>query len=238
MSWSPDKNVLKTIFLVGDCEPHMDYPDGPKYPEVCKAAMNKQIVINTIQCGQIPSTTKSWQEIAKLSEGNFVSIAQTGNMTVMATPMDAKLAELNRKIGSTLIPYGDKATRSAVSAKQSVSESAPAPAVADRLYFNSNTGKTVQGRGELLDEIANSGLKLEEIESKNLPEDLKNLNKSELKGRIEALQNERNSIQKEIATLNSQREAYIKAETKRLEEKSPGESFDQKVAEMMRRQAK
>src|SRR5438105_10070703 len=36
ISWSADKQVLKIIFLVGDAPPHMDYADGPKYPQVCK----------------------------------------------------------------------------------------------------------------------------------------------------------------------------------------------------------
>ena len=36
-------------------------------------------------------TTPIWKEIAKLSEGSYVAIAQTGNVTVVATPMDEKL---------------------------------------------------------------------------------------------------------------------------------------------------
>src|SRR5512143_1592453 len=35
MSWSQDQQVLKIIFLVGDAPPHMDYADGPKYPQLC-----------------------------------------------------------------------------------------------------------------------------------------------------------------------------------------------------------
>ena len=36
MSWSQDRSVLKIIFLVGDAPPHLDYADGPKYPELCR----------------------------------------------------------------------------------------------------------------------------------------------------------------------------------------------------------
>ena len=97
MTWSPDRRVLKIIFLVGDAPPHMDYADGPKYPQVCQEAVKQDIVINTIQCGNIPRTTPFWKEIAQLSEGSFAAIAQSGNMPAMATPMDGELAELNRK---------------------------------------------------------------------------------------------------------------------------------------------
>src|ERR1022692_1902737 len=41
LSWSTDRHVLKIIFLVGDAPPHMDYANGPKYPEVCQQAMKK-----------------------------------------------------------------------------------------------------------------------------------------------------------------------------------------------------
>jgi hypothetical protein len=99
MSWSQDRSVLKIIFLVGDAPPHMDYADGPKYPELCRAAAKKDLIINTVQCGSMAETTPIWQEIAKLSEGSYAAIAQSGNMAVVATPMDEKLAELNRRMG-------------------------------------------------------------------------------------------------------------------------------------------
>ena len=66
-------------------------------------------------------------------------------MTVVSTPMDEKLRELNKRMGATLIPYGDKDVRGEVSAKQAFAENAPAAAVADRLSYNARTGKSVQG---------------------------------------------------------------------------------------------
>src|SRR5262249_277476 len=49
--WSDDKETLRIIFLVGDAPPHMDYKDDVKYPETCKLASEKGIIINTVQCG-------------------------------------------------------------------------------------------------------------------------------------------------------------------------------------------
>src|SRR5437899_2318114 len=67
MSWSADKKVLKIIFLVGDAPPHMDYADGPKYPDICKQAVKKDLIINTVQCGNLAETTPVWKEIAEKS---------------------------------------------------------------------------------------------------------------------------------------------------------------------------
>ena len=66
LSWSADRTVLKIIFLVGDYPPHMDYPDDVKYPESCRLAVKKDLIINTVQCGDVPETTPVWQDIARL----------------------------------------------------------------------------------------------------------------------------------------------------------------------------
>src|SRR5438094_962768 len=144
MPWSQDRKVLKIIFLVGDAPPHLDYADGPKYPELCRIAAKKDLIINTVQCGNIAETTPIWKEIAKLSEGSYAAIVQSGGVAVIATPMDDELARLNKKIGATLIPYGDAALQREVAAKQAFVESAPASAAADRLSYNAKTGKEVQ----------------------------------------------------------------------------------------------
>ncbi|MEW6306877.1 MAG: vWA domain-containing protein, partial [Verrucomicrobiota bacterium] len=150
LSWSKDRGVLKIVFLVGDAPPHMDYPNSPKYPELCQEAVKKDLIINTVQCGNFSATTPVWQEIAKLAEGAFSAIAQTGNMAVIATPMDAELARLNRELGHTLIAYGTRAQQSAFVAKQALAEAAAPAATADRLQFNAASGKIVQGGGDLL----------------------------------------------------------------------------------------
>src|SRR5437899_8289644 len=118
MPWSQDRKVLKIIFLVGDAPPHMDYADGPKYPELCRIAAKKELVINTVQCGSIAATTPIWKEIAKSSEGSYAAIAQSGGVTVIATPMQEELAKMHKKIGATLIPYGDATLQREVAAKQ------------------------------------------------------------------------------------------------------------------------
>ncbi|MEO2012627.1 MAG: vWA domain-containing protein, partial [Pirellulaceae bacterium] len=57
MKWSEGRKVLKLVFLVGDAPPHMDYPDDVKYPKVCELAMERSLIINTIQCGTLAATT-------------------------------------------------------------------------------------------------------------------------------------------------------------------------------------
>jgi len=237
MPWSQDRKVLKIIFLVGDAPPHLDYADGPKYPELCRIAAKKDLIINTVQCGNIAETTPIWKEIAKLSEGSYAAIVQSGGVAVIATPMDDELARLNKKIGATLIPYGDAALQREVAAKQAFAESAPASATADRLSYNAKTGKAVQGRGELLDALANNKIKLDAIDRKDLPQEFQKLTKQEMEARIAKTRTERDSLQKEVQDLAKKRDAYIQAENKRLAEAGKGDGFDDKVAETIHQQA-
>ena len=237
MPWSQDRKVLKIIFLVGDAPPHLDYADGPKYPELCRIAAKKDLIINTVQCGNVAETTPIWREIAKLSEGSYAAIAQSGDVAVIATPMDDELARLNRKIGATLIPYGDATLQREVAAKQAFAESAPTSAAADRLSYNAKTGKAVQGRGELLDALANNEVKLDDIDKKDLPKEFQKLTKQEMEARIAKTRAERDSLQKDVQDLAKKRQAYIRAENKRLTEAGKGDGFDEKVAETIHQQA-
>jgi Mg-chelatase subunit ChlD len=237
LEWNKDRSVLKIIFLVGDAPPHMDYANAPKYPEICQDAMKKDLIINTVQCGGIVQTTPIWQEIAKLSEGSYAAIAQSGNMAAIATPMDAELAELNRKVGTTLVAYGDVAARRSLTAKQAAAEAAPASVSADRLAFNARYGVAVQGEGELLDSLSSGKLKLTELKREQLPAEWQKLDDAELKAKIEKQQKERTELQAQIVKLSKDRDDFIAKERQRLAAGGKADSFDEKVALAIRTQA-
>ena len=237
MPWSGDSKVLKIIFLVGDAPPHMDYPNVPKYPDLCREAAKKDLIINTIQCGEMAATKPIWQEIAKMSEGSYVGISQSGNVAVISTPMDKELSRLNERIGTTLIPYGDSKLQAEVHAKYAMAASAPVAAMADRLTYNSKTGKAVQGRGELVDALNDKTVKLDEIDQKQLPTELQKLDRNELQKRIAKTRDERADLQKQIVEVSKKREAYIQSENKRLAAEGKGDAFDQKVTETLHAQA-
>lgn len=237
MSWSADRSVLKIIFLVGDAPPHMDYPNAPKYPEICQAAMKKDLIINTVQCGNIAETTPIWAEIAKMSEGSYAAIAQSGGMVAIATPMDKELTELNRKIGATIVAYGDERTRSIVVAKQAAAETASAPALADRLSFNLKSGVAVQGEGELLDSLTSGKLKFETLQKDHLPAEWQKLDDKQFRATLTRKQTERSELQAQIQKLSQDREAYIAQEQKRLAGAGKPDSFDEQVATAIHAQA-
>jgi len=236
LAWSSDRSVLKIIFLVGDAPPHMNYDQAPKYPEICQAARKLDLIINTVQCGAMGETAPVWKEIAKLSEGSYAAIAQEGGMAAITTPMDKELAELNRKMGATLVAYGGERERGFVLAKQAASEAAPAPAIADRLSFNAKSGKAVQGDGELLDSLAAGKMKISEVKKDQLSAEWQSLDAPALKAAIEKKQRERVELQARILKLNQDRDGYLTAE-RRKQASRKADSFDEQVATAIRVQA-
>ena len=219
MSWSPaDQNVYRVIFLVGDCPPHMDYDDDVKYPETCKLAMEKFIIINTVQCGSDFSTTPIWQDIAKKSEGQFVQIAQTGGMIVIRTPYDDDIASLTKELSSTVIPYGSMETQAAVVGKLRMAEKADVVSNASRAAFNvKSKGRAVQGKGDLVQSLADDDIALEAVEEAYLPEEMKGLSKEELEKVVKEKTTKRAELNAKILDLSKKRDTWLAENAKKIE---------------------
>ena len=218
MSWSPaDQNVYRVIFLVGDCPPHMDYQDDVKYPETCKLAMEKFIIINTVQCGDYAETTPIWQDIAKKSEGQFVQIAQSGGMIVIRTPYDDDIAKLTKELSSTVIPYGSMETQAAVLGKLRRAESADVVSNASRAAYNvKSKGRAVQGKGDLVQSLADDDMALDAVEEAYLPEDMKGLSKDELEKVVKEKTAKRAELNAKILDLSKKRDTWLAENAKKI----------------------
>lgn len=237
MKWNEQRDVFRVIYLVGDAPPQQ-YSDGKRWQDVCKAATRQDIIVNTVQCGNMAGTAEAWKAIASNAGGAFAAIPQDGNMQHIAAPQDKELMELNVKIGTTLIPCGNEETRSRVAQKQVAAEAASPVANASRLSYNSKTDKAVQGAGELIDALKEGRMKLDDVKEKDLPESLRNLSKDELKAHVAKQQAERETLQKRIAELVKERDAYVLAERKKLAAAGKTDSFDEQVSKTLRQQAR
>jgi Mg-chelatase subunit ChlD len=236
VKWSTDKKTLRIIFLVGDAPPHMDYADDVKYPETCKKAVEKGIIINTIQCGASASCMKFWKDIAVKSEGSYAAIPQAGGVVTIATPYDGKLAELNRGLADTTVAYGRREVRMEAASKVSEAKALPAGAAADRAGFSGKSGKGA-AKGDLIDDLDEKKTDLKKLKDEELPEALRKLKTpKEREEYLAKMKKKRAELNKEAVELDKKRTAYIDAEMKK---KGKGkDSFDNNVLEMLRKQAK
>mgnify|MGYP001281371521 CR=1 FL=1 len=249
IKWNKSKKVLKLVFLVGDAPPHMDYQDDVKYPKICKLAAKSNIILNTVQCGDMSSTTPIWKEIAKLAEGDYVAIAQSGGVAAISTPVDAEIAKLNRELGVTVVAYGRAEVREIVGKKLALATEADDEVAADRLSvlsFKSKAsvarsssapapaaGAYIDGDGDLVAGLASGKYDYDEIEEEKLSDELKKMDPEQRTAHLKEQVAKRAELQKKLDELLAKRRDFVTAEKARLAKEGKGDGFDKKVSEII-----
>lgn len=105
--WSQTSSrTAQIIFLVGDAPPHQDYQDEQDTAITATEAVQKGMIVNTIQCGSLAGTKEVWEAIAQRGQGQYFSIAQDGGVQAITTPYDEQLGQLANKLGGTYLAYG------------------------------------------------------------------------------------------------------------------------------------
>ena len=235
-SWSPRKNALKLIYLVGDAPPHTDYQDGFNFHAIAMQAKERGIRINTVRCGRDEDTRLAWTEIANRSGGEFASIDQSGGMVDVNTPYDDQLAQLNRSLTETAIPYGSAERRSELRDRAAAVLAAPKEAQAARASVYGIFGKrgrtAAVSEGDLLDDVESKKVTVGSLAPAALPEPMKGMNAEEQGRYIGSKKKERQEVLNQISELNSKRDAFLKSKPA-----APATSFDGKVRESLKRQA-
>jgi Mg-chelatase subunit ChlD len=240
MSWSQQDQAYQVIFLVGDAPPHMDYNEV-RYPEIVASALEKGIIINTIQCGDIPTTIEPWTQIASLGHGEFFQVEQAGGGVAFTTPYDDKIAELSAKLDDTRLYYGTDEEKEKmqykVASTDKLNENASSASRARRGVFNASKGgrANLLGDNELVAAVATGTVKLDELEEDKLPEALKPMGPAEQEAFVAELADRRADLRRQITDLSQDRDSYL---AKKVEEAGGlKNSLDQKLYEAVRDQA-
>jgi Mg-chelatase subunit ChlD len=234
--WSKDKNTLKLIFLVGDAPPHMDYPDDVKYPDTCKLAVEKGIVINTVQCGKHPETRKYWQHICELARGRYVQIPDDGGPVVVhKTPYDEDLAKINWELARKTLVYGNDKQQMAGKAQVEANLRLATPVAADRAAYYANAMKGASY--DLLECLKNGTVKLEDLKKEQLPTELQGKSPAEQKVILQKLDKERQQLNTKARELDKKRGEYIANKEKEKSKGTAADSFDSQVLLLLEQQA-
>lgn len=238
LDWSTSRDVYKVIFLVGDAPPHLDYQDDVRYDRTVRLARQRDIAINTVQCGAWDETAQIWREIASLGAGTYAAIAQDGGMIAVATPMDDELAKLNRELAGTVVAYGRIEERRDAEMKVRNSLAASPAAAADRLAYLSKAGEgtVVTGAKDLVDEAA-EGNAVSEFEMEELPEPLRAMPAEARQEFVEQKLAKRKQLQARLGEVSAERDAFLKKEDARQRASGDADAFDQKVHDAIKAQA-
>ena len=241
MSWNEQDGTYKVVFLVGDAPPHMDYPNDVKYPITLKAAKAKGIVVNAIQSGQMSSTTPAWQRIARLGNGNYFQVEDSGNAVAIATPFDEKLATLSAKLDDTRLYYGSheekEKQRRKLEATDKLHAASSVESRARRATFNASKSGAANflGEGELVDEVTSGRVDLADIDRDELPAPMQAMTPEEQTKVIKETAERRNELKRQITELTKERADYLE---KKVEEAGGAkDSLDDKIYRAVKEQA-
>jgi Mg-chelatase subunit ChlD len=238
LNWSQEPAALKIVYLVGDAPPHMDYQESYDYRSVTKLAARRGIIVNTVQCGNIDGTREIWQEIARMAEGKFAAIDQSGGMVAIASPYDEELAKLSRDLNNTYVAYGNEGDRMAefqaandldAERRDPASAAERAASKAGSLYRNESW--------DLVDAVNNHSVKLNELKPSDLPEDLRTMDEKAQREYLEHKSKDRQQLQQKIQDLTRQRDAYVDTKLKESGKKTDG-AFDAQVLNALKEQGK
>jgi Mg-chelatase subunit ChlD len=227
MKWTDDAKAARMIFLVGDAPAHDDYNDGWNTRDWAKKAINKGIVVNTVRCGGDVTTEVLFRDLAKLADGSFVSIQQSGGMVAVATPFDEEMSKLNAAIADKTLVGGSAAARTEGVRELDALKGMPATSVGDRASFRAKAmpsapAAEVKTKGTITLNAAPE--KVAAMKDDELPDVLRALPKEKREEYVRQQNAEQQKLQGQLVELAKKRDQYLKDNaTKKTD------SFDEQV---------
>lgn len=234
LKWSKSNKALKVIVIAGN-EPFTQ--GSVDYKVACKNAISKGIVVNTIFCGDRRTGIQTnWKDGADLADGKYMAIDHTKRVVHIEAPQDDEILKLGKELNKTYIGYGRKGRiLKQRQAAQDANARKMSKSVMVQRSFTKSSKKYKNTKWDLVDAMENDEVKVEEMEEKELPPEMKKMKKSERKKYVEKKSKERSILQKKIAKLRKARDAYVLKERKKRAGKD--KTLDSVIVNAIREQA-
>ena len=239
LKWDAAPGNYKVIFIAGN----EDFLQGNlHYTKACTEAKNKGVIVNTIYCGdKMQGIREHWNLAGECGNGSFTNINQNATEVDIPTPYDSLIYSYNEKLNGTYIAYGyGGASYQKKQAQMDVANATMSKGAGiKRIKAKGNSAVYNNAKWDLVDAKASGGFDLATIDKKELPDSLKNKTTEELKKIVEEKSKERGTVQKEIATLNTQRDAFIAVEkAKNATNKNNAATLETEVERIIKEQAR
>lgn len=234
LRWNTSGEGLKMIFIAGN-EPFSQ--GSVNYEVACRWAAERDIVVNTIYCGDYRTGIATyWQHGAMLGGGSYFSIDSDRVLKGISTPYDDDLIMLNDRINKTYVPYGKQGQENlARQAEQDVNAAKQSAAVSAGRVTTKGSKLYKASDWDLVDALEDKQVSVDKLEKKYLPEELQEMNDEELTTYVKKKKQERDQVKQQIAELGRKRDAYI---FKKEKEAAGEETLGSAVLKTLRTQAR
>jgi hypothetical protein len=238
LKWDADSSTYKVIFISGN----EDFLQGKiQYTLACTEARKKGVIVNTIYCGdRLQGIREHWNLLGECGNGSFTNINSDAKPEDIVTPYDSTLIVLNTKLNGTYIYYGSegRGKKELQGAMDAANLSVNGYTAVNRAAAKANAWAYSNSGWDLVDASKTDDKFLDKVDFKTLPDSLQKKNKNEVKQIIIAKTEERGLIQKQILSINAEREKFINEERKRKAASNNTPTLETEVEKIIREQAK
>jgi hypothetical protein len=215
LNWSSNPRDLKMIYIAGN----ESFAQGPiDYKKSCQNALDKQIFVNTIFCGnEKTGIAMLWQDGATKGQGDYFYIDTQQPLKVIETPYDAQINAYNDSLNLTYFAYGSSKNieKKTVQVQQDANAASQAPSVkAERAIVKSKSTYN-NASWDLLDAVENESIDVSILQEDQLPKEIQGKTEEEKQAFIKEKKLEREKYQVEIGKLAQQRQTYIQTENQK-----------------------
>ncbi|MCT4581315.1 MAG: VWA domain-containing protein [Flavobacteriales bacterium] len=233
LEWGQKQDGLNAIFIAGN----ETFTQGPiNFEKACANAKEKNIIINTIYCGDyLDGKTTGWEDGARITGGEYLNIDMDQTTTYIASPFDVQISSLNDSLNSTYIGYGkhwvtfsDKQKRQDLNATSYSMENNVARTISktSKMYKNTNW--------DLIDKMEEDSTILNTLSKDELPEIMQKMSLEEQQAFLLGNLRKRNIFKKQIQELGKKREAFI---TKQQKTTNKENSLENSMLEAIKKSA-
>jgi hypothetical protein len=212
MSWSPDWDVLRILFITGN-ESADQGADDHDFRVASKAAQDRGIIVNALYAGnREQGITEMWPEVARRGDGIFSAIDPLTGTLQIPTPQDETLLALNARLNETYLPYGERGA-------DGLTNQLAQDANATRLGVQSCSSRIVakgsalytNSHWDLVDASLEDDFEWSDLANQDLPDELRGMTDEQLDAHVVSVRALREDIQTRIQLASTERENYIQS---------------------------
>jgi hypothetical protein len=238
LTWDAAPENYKVIFIAGN----EDFLQGSlPYTKACTKAKEKGVIVNTIYCGDYQSgIAEHWKLAGECGSGSYTNIDQNIVEQEIPTPYDTTLMVLNSKLNGTYINYGASGYVNLSRQKE-----------VDALNFNVNStvaAKRIEAKAQsnvygnaswdLVDAANSDSTYIAKVDRKTLPDSLRSKTTEQLRQYVQAKNEERALIQKQINEAAANRNKYITDEKAKAANNTNQQTLETEVEKTIKEQVK
>jgi len=217
MNWSSDPKALRLIFVAGN-ESADQGSTFYNFRNVSQVARAKDIIINAIYAGSRErGIGEQWANVASLGGGSFSAIDMQCGTVQVETPHDKLLLELNLKLNSTYVPYGEAGSRGAANQKEQdvMAERVGGASAASRVAAKA-TAMYDNAGWDLVDAVVQGKVELKDVKKESLPAPMQAMPAEEREAYVKKVHTQRADIQRQINETQSARSEHLTVARKRI----------------------